>query len=182
MKPFIRIIFKIIIPIMLNQILFLQALAKDCADIKQGWLNLGFCFAGSSNFFGGGAGANLSYLSNAGLFSIRFIYLEQAHTMEPASLNNFQIKQISELSGLYGLSTKSKWFLASLSSGFGIIIGKQKTNNEEHSFSTVGLPLESQLFIRPLPAIGFGITIFANVNSKKSYTGILFCLQLGKLK
>ncbi len=182
MKPFIRIFFKIIIPIVFNQILFFQALAKDGTGNKQGWLNIRFSFAGSTGFFGGGAGANLSYLSNAGLFSIRFIYIEQAHTMEPVSLNNFQIKQIAELSGLYGLSTKTKWFLASLSSGIGIVVGKQKSNNEENSFSTIGLPLESQLFLRPLPAVGFGITIFVNVNSKKSYTGILFCLQIGKLR
>jgi hypothetical protein len=47
---------------------------------------------------------------------------------------------------------------------------------------TFGVPIEIQVFAAPLSFMGFGIYIFGNINSKKSFAGALFSLQFGRLK
>jgi hypothetical protein len=47
---------------------------------------------------------------------------------------------------------------------------------------TIGIPLEVQLFFTPFSTFGIGINGFANLNPKRSYSGILICLQCGTLR
>ena len=46
----------------------------------------------------------------------------------------------------------------------------------------IGLPLEAQLFFRPTGFLGLGTYLYGNLNSEHSFSGITFCLQVGKLR
>lgn len=46
--------------------------------------------------------------------------------------------------------------------------------------STAGLPLEAQLFVRPLGSVGIGVYGFANWNRERSFAGAAAAVQLGR--
>lgn len=48
--------------------------------------------------------------------------------------------------------------------------------NEE--FSAVSVPIEVGLFFSPVLPVGVGLTGFGNLNSKKSFVGLLLCMEL----
>jgi hypothetical protein len=53
---------------------------------------------------------------------------------------------------------------------------------ESLSFTTVGIPLEAQVFFTPFSFLGIGMCGFANLNPEKPYAGALLCLKIGKLR
>jgi hypothetical protein len=99
---------------------------------------------------------------------------------------------LDDISILYGRCYKSARFFAAVSAGLGrvrgmrrgILIGCADYENchyEEHKFKTIGLALESQLFIQA-PIIGFGINLVGNINNHDSFAGFLISFQLGYTK
>ena len=48
--------------------------------------------------------------------------------------------------------------------------------------TTIGLPLQMELFFTPIRIIGLGLCIFSTVNNLKSFGGIALCLQIGRLR
>jgi hypothetical protein len=48
--------------------------------------------------------------------------------------------------------------------------------------STIGFPIEAQLFTTPLSFFGIGLYGIVNLNPRMSYFSILLCLQFGKLR
>ena len=108
---------------------------------------------------------------------------------------------IPEIDLLYGLATQWSVLYGSVSAGvsynqydirgkylrdstYAVPYGKQQVNItqplfEEKISSGVGLPIQIQVMVTPLPVLGFGLVVFANVNSTFSYWGVLACLQVG---
>ena len=75
--------------------------------------------------------------------------------------------------------SKTGWFLGSYTRDYAI--------HEERKFDTIAIPIEAQLFWLPLDVkaidhIGIGFYGFGNINSEKSYWGVLLCLNLGKAR
>ena len=48
--------------------------------------------------------------------------------------------------------------------------------------TTIGLPMQMELFFTPISVFGLGISFYSNVNSLKSYYGIALCIQIGRLR
>ncbi|MEI7421716.1 MAG: hypothetical protein WCK18_06465 [Prolixibacteraceae bacterium] len=147
----------------------------------------GFDSNHTDNAVGPSFGINFSSQIKKGLLSIRFIYNE-----EMVFLRMSPKQSVSDFGVLYGRIAKIPLGFVSLSGGISRVFGEQRGafqnlsnytfNYEQKTFSTFGIPLESQLFWTPSSVIGFGIYGFANINPEKSFFGGLFCIQLGKLK
>ena len=142
------------------------------------WGNMGFGGASVPRGFGednGGLslGATLSYRKGSHLFSLR-------------GITNVEVKMdlwgdsgpgenVWDIGLLYGRVTKVEYGMASISAGVGLVGASKYGNSLPLHF---GMPVEAQLFWTPSPTIGFGICGFADLNSYKSFYGILFCVQL----
>jgi hypothetical protein len=85
--------------------------------------------------------------------------------------------EIYDLGILIGYSTKKpqSFGFASIAAGVGMMGG----DLYETAF---GVPIEAQLFITPSSTFGFGIYGYLNLNSEKTFSGVLFCIQLGDLR
>lgn len=55
-------------------------------------------------------------------------------------------------------------------------------DGRNESVRAVGVPLEVQLFWRPLAFVGLGVYGFANLNPEAPFAGVAFGLQLGDLR
>lgn len=137
------------------------------------WIKAGLGVGGSKQHDGIAFGANLSYQKDYHLFSVRSVaYI-------------WQIGMFSSPGGgfidagvLYGRVAKKKYGFASLSGGLAVAKGNPNSEN----ITTLGLPLETQLFFTPFSFLGLGITGFANINPEESFYGGLICIQIGKLR
>jgi len=119
-------------------------------------------------------GLGLYYKKENELYSLRI-----TGTVEPRMhmWGNQPDESITECGVLYGRATKASYGVASVSGGISIVVASLYT-----SFTTVGIPLEAQLILTPTKIFGIGFKGFANLNPQKSFGGLLFCLQIGKLR
>lgn len=86
----------------------------------------------------------------------------------------------SDVGLLYGRVLSQGSFFASVGAGVAFVEGNYVgVGDNEDLFSTIGLPLEVQLFARPFRFIGVGIYGFANVNPEQSFLGATFSVQIG---
>lgn len=137
------------------------------------WLNNGL--GGSTSGFSMVAGFNFQTKRN--LISLRGVHA-----------GDLLDDQIWDVGLLYGVSSLAESYHASLSAGLGIVGGTRQSGGifssepDENIPVTVGFPVQVQLFWRPHPVVGFGITGFANMNEEQSFAGIAAGLQIGKLK
>lgn len=114
--------------------------------------------------------------------------------------SNSEVKHINnvyDFAVLYGLMHKSDVFLASISAGvaytaieYNMLESFDYDENDhlisghygDHVESTIGLPLEAQLFWTPTSFIGLGLIGLANINSEASYVAGLVAVQVGDLR
>ncbi|HXF48696.1 MAG TPA: hypothetical protein VNL73_04645 [Verrucomicrobiae bacterium] len=146
---------------------------------KLWWLNIGAGFSSGVEPGLPGIGLGLSYKHNPGLFSLRTAYFEEFQICLFGGCGNPD--RAWDAGALYGVITKSRTTFASASAGIGLAGGRR---GGEKSFTTVGIPLETQLFVTPFrhANVGFGLYGLGDINPKKSFWGALFCLQVGRLK
>jgi len=90
-------------------------------------------------------------------------------------------RSVFDLGITIGLSTKTPGSLgyASIAAGISYVGGRKDAFTH---ISTVGFPLDAQLFFTPFSSMGIGFQGIANVNSERSFYGVLLCLQFGKLR
>ena len=99
---------------------------------------------------------------------------------------------IKEISLLYGRCFKREIYNLSASVGIGYLDGLERGERlgtpgvesykyESFPFNTFGLSIDTNTFIIT-PILGFGINLNANINNKRSYWGILLCMQLGHIQ
>jgi hypothetical protein len=140
----------------------------------------------SADYFDGPSlGMSFSTRKNKGLVSFRFLYNE-----EMIFLRTSPLEMVWDVGVLYGRIARTSYGFASISGGFGLVGGVRRGSftdlsnytfhYEKHSYNTIGIPFEGQLFWTPYHFIGFGIYGFANINPEKSFFGGLFCIQLGR--
>jgi hypothetical protein len=140
------------------------------------WLNFGLG-AGSIGEEGGIAiNANLSYQFDSNLLSLR-------------TVGNGELfgKSMTDYGVLYGRSLSQNSLFVSVGAGLAMVEGSIShglfSDEEPEAIGPVlGIPLEVQLFWRPLSFLGIGIYGFANINQEESFTGATLNLQLGKLR
>lgn len=91
---------------------------------------------------------------------------------------------------LYGKSAKSRRGLASIAAGVGAIGGNEPRlllcppcrPASPRPSTTIGLPLEVQLFWTPTSILGLGLYFFGNLNAENSFVSALLAVQFGRLR
>lgn len=164
-----------------------SVIAQQDSSIKDSslyWINLGF--GGSSFEFATGFSFSHQTQREHGLLSIRFIHNEKL------SLFSSPAETLWDFGILYGIMNKGTYGMVSISGGGSIVGGVRKgellegewfsSKYTRKNFTSVGIPLESQLMLTPSPFFGIGLYGFANLNPEQSYFGILLNLQIGKLR
>jgi len=83
--------------------------------------------------------------------------------------------------GILFLGRGSKVPGSSFATGLAYTKGEGNPNHNSKPFNTVGIPIEVQWFAA-LPSAGIGLYLFGNLNTTKSFGGLLLTLKLGKLR
>ena len=79
----------------------------------------------------------------------------------------------------YSTRTPGSSGYLSIAAGIGYVGGRK---DYDTYISTIGFPIDVQMFFTPSTYFGIGFQGIANINSEKTYYGLLFCLQFGKLR
>jgi hypothetical protein len=117
-------------------------------------------------------GANFSYQAKNYIFSGRINYQSDFAMFTSPTIS------ITEGGILYGICKKSKFWLSSVAGGLGFISGVRHNRR----VSALGIPIEGQLFVTPLPFMGIGLYGITDLNTKVTFYSIMLCLQFGKLR
>jgi len=167
---------------------YLFAQNSSSSDSYKFWISVGLGPVGGDNILFGGV-LGLSFSKGVNLISIRAINFAEISRREPCRDGSSEkLKKATDISFLYGVNKNCKWSFASVAIGLSTIRGTQKKqySNPNRStyknFSTIGIPIETQLFLKLLPGMGIGIYGFLNINNKSSFGGIFLSLQYGKLR
>ena len=161
-----------------NALSFVQK--QKSAEKKTVWVNIGF---GVSSI-GLSSGISCSYQMGKGILSCRHTYNEEFRLV--ILMESCPPPELAwDLGLLYGSLIKTKYSMGSCAVGLSIVRGNEpfiSWERETKYFTTIGIPVEIQLFFTPVSFAGIGLYSFANLNLKKTFIGILFCLQIGKLR
>jgi hypothetical protein len=135
-----------------------------------------FWVAGGFGFASRGPAAHVSgtYRSGGNLFSAR-----GAGTIAVFG------DELWDVGILYGRSLLAGVVHASAAAGGGLVGGmtREGVHDDPRPLQrTFGVPIEVQLFFRPLPVLGIGLYGFSNVNREESFTGVTAAVQLGRLR
>jgi hypothetical protein len=93
--------------------------------------------------------------------------------------------ELWDLGIVFGRSLVTGVVHASVGAGAALVRGARRESihdDPEPIPSTVGLPIEVQLSIRPIPVLGIGLYGFANVNREETFRGVTVAVQLGNLR
>jgi len=118
--------------------------------------------------------ANIAYQFDKNMLSLRVVDVGKVFG-----------KNLIDYGLLYGYLLNSTSFFLSIGAGVAIVSGIKDNgifNKGENIGPTVGLPIEAQLFWRPITAFGLGLYFFADVNPENFFAGTTLSLQFGKLR
>lgn len=143
------------------------------------WLDAGIG-VGSPGLAGG---VSASYLWGHTLYTVRYVYdHEIALFFTPTPLESAW-----DVGFLYGMAARNQMFYSSASVGIGVTGGVRRgsyisfLDYESDAYTTIGIPLQGELFLTPVSFVGIGVTAFGNLNPVRSFGGVLVCLRVGKL-
>ncbi len=150
------------------------------------WMDIGIGSVGYKSFGGFSYGTIFSFHPDKFIYSGRYLTTVNPLMVE-IKRDITHIENIKEVSLLFGMIKRNNWGFASFSTGVGTIFAKKKIGVNYNKYKkedklTIGIPVESQLFITPTPVVGLGIYLLANINNEANYVGLLLCLQFGKLR
>jgi len=160
----------------------LANIPTSISGYNQKWINLGFGGFKGNEFLGIGGVISLNYYINKYLISLRVINANDVSYSLDINNNENSIKNLNDIGVTLGLIKKNKYVYTSISSGIGLINDNDRLCIKGQHFTTFGIPLEVQLFLTPLAALGLGVNVVGNINNKSSYFGLLFCIQYGILR
>jgi len=135
------------------------------------WINFGFGSNFNQHNIMGDIGGSFSCQWQKYIVTTRFYKTQGGIWGPPPSITEFAV--------LFGMAKKTKWWLASGAGGLAYVSG---VDDDNHNISTIGFPIESQLFVTPLSFFGLGVCLFGDLNTRMINYGALFCLQLGQLR
>ncbi len=144
------------------------------------WINAGLGVS-SMGSFGGNAGLSIQYG--------KLIYTLRGTANSEEYLRGGD--EFFDVGLLIGIASETQKSHASISIGIAIVTGSryQKTpsffgfgGKSVDIIPTIGLPIESQLFLKLSRSIGMGFNIYLNINKEEPFGGITLNLLLGKVK
>jgi hypothetical protein len=118
------------------------------------------------------------------LFQLRAVYMEEFRLCIFGPCTS-PVQYRAGLAGMFGQILKGRW--GSISCAGGVAVTFVRTDdlaqgNDPVPHTTIGLPIELQAFVTPLPFAGIGITGLANINPKRAFAGAFLTLQVGKIR
>jgi hypothetical protein len=93
--------------------------------------------------------------------------------------------ELWDIGVLYGRANQPSFIHFSLAAGIGAVGGSGREtlfDPGERLPTTIGVPVEAQLFFRPVPLLGVGLYGFGNVNREESFVGLAAAVQLGRFR
>lgn len=163
-----------------------SAIRVDRADsgnssLTSYWLDGGIG-GGSTGF---ATGVSASYLSGYNLYTVRYAY-----NAEMNLLSSSPAISVWDVGLLYGRTARNQMYYSSASAGVGLVGGVRRGKSisgtlfdyESHSYSTIGIPLQVELFLTPRPFFGIGLSAAGNLNPERSFADVRLCLRVGKLR
>jgi hypothetical protein len=166
----------------------LHAQSKNNNPDMRWWLNGGW---------GRGSGGGLAAIGSFNLQYKQFLFsariasntTDYAFLIPIVALFPTETETFTDYGLLLGLATRKKWFDASIATGVALMSYRREVFGwlrheikKEVNDAQISLPVEAQAFFKPASFLGFGATLFGNINSEKSFGGLTFNLQLGKLR
>lgn len=156
--------------------------AQERVQFRGSWLTVGFFFLGGEEPFFSSHSAvvdiGYNYQVNASLFSLRFVQTGNLCW-------TCDMSESWEISILYGRSTISDDFHASVAGGLGLArVDKNKgsPDREGNVVTAVSGAIQAQIFLQVSRSMGVGLNGFANINFQESFYGVTLNLHLGKLR
>ncbi len=166
---------------------------------RLGWVNIGGGLGASRAWEAFTSVVSYSTASRGGTRLLTFRYGGASEPDAHSLLGNGLLPEetIRDLGALYGAISKRRFGFASAAAGLAVVGGVRRgafiqyehegvwwgnSIYEKRRFLTAGIPLEAQAFFTPLPFMGLGLVLDANLNPVRNYMGVNLCLQFGKLR
>lgn len=131
-------------------------------DEFNGSININYCFSYENYFFKTG------YIVNGA-----------SSTISGNIILNKEGYIFRNISFSIGNRLKEEYYQSNIFIGPSISFGKQRTLNRDKYFTALGVLTEAQLFYLLADEVGFGVTLYGDINYIKSFNGITFSLLIG---
>ena len=147
------------------------------------WLGLGI----GANHFGPTLYASGSFLYDKHILTVRYLKADEAH-ISFGEAYDFDDPPLSirEIGILYGRSLRKQNAVLSLSGGIGILDGQSRgkwiayKEYEKISMAGIGMSFEAEVRFEFMNALGISGSFFGNLNNKKTFTGGMVKISIGK--
>ncbi len=153
----------------------------DSLDGHRGyWLGLGI----GGNYFGVTQSGNVTYALNENIFMIRYTKSNEFQFNVDGVYDKPE-KNMKELAFMYGKYLKSNNTILSLAAGLSYLKGTNRGANiqyhefETENISTFGIPIQLDFMLGFTNNVGIGIQLYGNINKDKSFTGVVFKINIG---
>jgi hypothetical protein len=135
-------------------------------------------------------GFSLNYIENKSHYKLRFLGISEFKIFG-------QSENVVSIGGLIGKHYSTKFTQISFLGGLGIAFNEELTTNvigrtgsgwfsssiyETETSTMLSIPLEIEFLFKPFNFYGLGISLFADINSKKPSFGILLKSGFGKYR
>ena len=133
---------------------------------------------------------SLNYLQDNSLYKLRFLGISELNIFGQSESN-------ATIRVLIGKHSSRNYTQISFLGGIGINFNRELTTNVTGSTGTgwfpsyiyevirsvsISIPLEIEFFFKPVNFYGLGASLFADINSKQSYFGIMLKTGFGKVR
>lgn len=133
---------------------------------------------------------SLNYVQDKSIYKLRLLGITEFNLFG-------QSESLVTFGALLGKHYTSKFFQISLLGGLGVTFNEELTTNvigntgsswfsssiyETKSSTLISIPLEIEFIFKPIKFYGIGVSLFADINSRKPYFGILLKSGLGKFR
>lgn len=160
-------------------LLLLGALSMCTRDLysepqsqKGNWFNLGF---------GGGSIHGLNRIAFSANWTLRKV--NTTYSIRYAALSSAFSETghdyAWDLGVLYGRVITPPSSSILISGGIGLSVGGVLVKYDDN-VTTIGVPIEVQLFLKPTPSFGIGFYGFVNINTQQTFYGVTLCLTIGR--
>jgi hypothetical protein len=162
------------------------AFPQGCKNVPSlYWMDAGV--GADNNGLSGQISAN--YINKNNIFKLRYIGSREFILFTSPS------ETVNDIGILFGKALIKKYVQFTASGGIGIVTGLRRgkvsymeggllgtTYYEKERITGVGVPIELECLFRPLKFVGFGLGAYANLNRDRTLYGLLFKIQIGKLR
>lgn len=181
--------------LLLTFLITLNLLNSYCQDSipknKKYWLDSGFGVTNKiDDEIYAALNLSLNYIQNKSVYKLRLLGISEFNIFG-------QSESAVSIGALTGKHFSNKFFQISFLGGLGITFNHELTDNvigrtgsgflsssiyETQKNTLISFPLEIEFIFKPIKFYGIGVSLFADINSKKSSFGIMLKGGFGKFR